>query len=259
MVLHIGLIWAMLTGIGTAEWQPLAPGIDLCFVTTEKEFTWGDGRITVVRIDPGQREMVYAGVGKSGSVMPKTAREWCDSLKLTATINAGMFNEDYITHTGYARYHDKVVSNHTNSYKSLLAFEPKAVRHVAPFRIFDLDEPGTTIETVLNDYRSVIQNLRLIKKPGINVWNPEGDAWSEAAIGEDNEGRILFIFCQSPYTMHDLNNELLNAGIGIVAAQHLEGGPYAQFYLNAGGTELDLTGSDAAAWAIPNVIGIRKR
>lgn len=231
MIFLTGLIWAMLTGIATADWQPLAPGMDLCIVTTEKEFTWGDGRITVVRIDPGQWELVYAGVGKSGAVIPKTAHEWCDSLNLTASINAGMFNEDYITHTGYARYHDKVISTHMNSYKSLLAFDPKTIRHVAPFRIFDLDEPNTTIETVLNDYRSVIQNLRLIKKPGINVWNPEGDAWSEAAIGEDTEGHILFIFCQSPHTMYELNNELLDAGIGIVAAQHLEGDPTRSFIL----------------------------
>lgn len=259
MSITVALFLVFLTAMSPADWQPLAPGMDLCVVTTEKEFTWGDGTITVVRIDPGQWELVYAGTGKSGAVIPKTAREWCDSLSLTLAINAGMFNEDYITHTGYARYHDKVISTHTNSYKSLMAFDPKALRHVAPFRIFDLDEPGTTIETVLNDYRSVIQNLRLIKKPGINVWNPQGDAWSEAAIGEDTEGRILFIFCQSPCTMYDLNNELLDAGIGIVAAQHLEGGPYAQFYLNAGGTEIDLTGSNEAAWPVPNVIGIRRR
>jgi len=43
--------------------------------------------------------------------------------------------------------------------------------------------------------------------------------------------------------MHDLNKELLASGIGLVAAQHLEGGPEAQLYLNAGGVQLEMFGS----------------
>ena len=58
--------------------------------------------------------------------------------------------------------------------------------------------------------------------------------------------------------MHDLNNELLAAGIGIVAAQHLEGGPEAQLYLHVGSFEMEMYGnyetsfrendSNSAAW-----------
>jgi hypothetical protein len=98
-------------------------------------------------------------------------------------------------------YREHVNSRRVNSYKSLLAFDPKEGRSVAPFRIFDLDEPGITIQSVLEDYSSAIQNLRLIKKPGINVWSKQDDFWSEAAIGEDKEGRILFIYSRSPFSM----------------------------------------------------------
>lgn len=69
--------------------------------------------------------------------------------------------------------------------------------------------------------------------------------------------------------MHDLNSELLSAGIGLVAAQHLEGGPEAQLYLHAGDFELELFGSyetsfrendsNSAAWPIPNILGVRQR
>jgi hypothetical protein len=68
--------------------------------------------------------------------------------------------------------------------------------------------------------------------------------------------------------MHDLNQELLSAGIGLVAAQHLDGGPPAQLYVNLGGVELNLVGSyetsvreddaNTTAWPIPNVLGIRR-
>jgi hypothetical protein len=69
--------------------------------------------------------------------------------------------------------------------------------------------------------------------------------------------------------MHDLKQELLGAGIGIVAAQHLEGGPEAELYFNAGGVERELFGSyeitfqehgvNAVPWPIPNVLGVRPR
>jgi hypothetical protein len=67
--------------------------------------------------------------------------------------------------------------------------------------------------------------------------------------------------------MHDLNRGLLASGIGIVAAQHLEGGPEAQIYLHAGETELEMFGSyetsfteddqNMVPWPIPSVLGVR--
>ncbi len=67
--------------------------------------------------------------------------------------------------------------------------------------------------------------------------------------------------------MHDLNNELLAAGIGIVAAQHLEGGPEAQLYLHVGSLEMEMYGShetsfrendsNSPAWPVPNILGLR--
>jgi hypothetical protein len=124
------------------------------------------------------------------------------------------------------------------------------------------------MQSILNDYKSVVQNLRLIKKPGKNQWNAQNGAWCEAAIGEDKNGRILFIYSRLPLSMHDLNLELLNSGIGIVAAQHLEGRVEAQMYLHQGDTEIDLfdnidsnsgNSNGAEPWPVPNIIGIRPR
>ena len=137
------------------------------------------------------------------------------------------------------------------------------------FRIFDLDSPGVSMETILRDYASAVQNLRLIKRPGRSRWLQQKQTWSEAALGEDEEGRILFMFCRSPYTMHDLNTELLGLDIGLVSAQHLEGGPQAQLYIDTGEVAIELSGSHGAsyrvnsevarAWPIPNVLGVRPR
>jgi hypothetical protein len=111
--------------------------------------------------------------------------------------------------------------------------------------------------------------LRLIKRPGVNQWGKQTREWSEAALGEDGDGNVLFIYSRSPFSMHDLNRELLAAGIGVVAAQHMEGGPEAQLYVHTGETELEMFGSyetsfkendqNAMAWPVPNVIGVRPR
>ena len=250
-------------------WKQLAPGMDLQNLITINHGSSGDSHITVVRIDPDLWELVFMGISQSGEKSGKTAHEWCRSYKLTAAINAGMYADNYKTHVGYLRSKDHVNNSHFNNYQSVIAFDPKKGKVIPLFQIFDLDESGISMQSILNDYSSAIQNLRLIKKPGINLWKQQNREWSDAAIGEDKEGRILFIYSRSPLSMHDLNQELLASGIDIVAAQHLEGGFEAQFYLNQGDVEIDLFDSydansnegkgNAEAWPIPNILGIRPR
>jgi hypothetical protein len=182
-------------------------------------------------------------------------------------INAGMYHWHNL-HDGYMEYRSHVISGETNHYQSVLAFDSRRPE-LAPFRLFDLDTPGATIDRIREDYQSLVQNLRLIKHPGENRWSNQPKRWSEAALGEDGQGRILFIFSRSPFTMFDFNRILLKSDIGLIAAQHLDGGPPAQLYVNMDATEIDLFGSYETginendgireAWSIPNVLGLRKR
>lgn len=250
------------------QWKQLTSGMEMLELNAKIPNSIGDSKITVVRIDTRNWELVFAGISQYEEERGKTAREWCEIHHLTLAINAGMFATDYETHVGYLKYRDHINSSHVNTYQSVLAFDPHKGKGLPPFQIYDLDK-RVTIQTILKDYNSVIQNLRLIKKPGINVWKQQERAWSEAAIGEDKEGRILFIFSRSPFSMYDLNKELLESGIGIVAAQHLEGGPEAQLYIKVADFELEMFGSyetsfneddkNTEAWPIPNVIGLRLR
>jgi hypothetical protein len=249
-------------------WQSLAPGMELGKFSAGQPSRSGDSRITILRMDPNLWALEFIGLSLDDSSSGRTARQWSEAHRLTAAINAGMFGTDYSTHIGYLRFRNHVNNDNVNVYQSVAAFDPR--RDGLPlFRIFDLDEPGISMQSILQDYASAVQNLRLIKRPGQNQWTQQEKTWSEAALGEDESGRILFIFCRSPYSMHDLNNELLGLGIGVVSAQHLEGGPQAQLYVNAGGIELEMSGSHgtsfsdnadiSAAWPIPNVLGVRPR
>jgi hypothetical protein len=189
-------------------------------IQTLKPSAFGDSKITVLRIDPSLWELDVIGILQTGESSGHTAREWCKQHKYTAAINAGMFGSDNKTHLGYLRGRDHVFNSRVNAYQSVLAFDPREGRNVPGFRIFDLDAPQSNLQAILADYTSAVQNLRLIKRPGVNQWGKQTREWSEAALGEDGDGNVLFIYSRSPFSMHDLNRELLAAGIGVVAAQH---------------------------------------
>jgi hypothetical protein len=263
----LALAFCALIASGAPEWQTLAPGMELRYVTPHGA-SGSNSAITILRIDPKQWELALLGTSQTGELAGHTAREWCMKGKFTAAINAGMFNTDGKSHIGYMRNGEYVNSSKRNSYQSVAAFNPHD-GGTAAFRIFDLDAPGVSFEGILKDYGAVVQNLRLIKRAGVNAWPSQDKKWSEAALAEDDRGRILFIFLREPFSMHDLNQELLGAGIGIVAAQHLEGGPEAQLYFRAGGVEKEMFGSYGASlrvngestipWPIPNVLAVRPR
>jgi len=222
-------------------------------------------QVQVLRVDPRRWELTLHGLPSSESG-GYTAREWSRREGLVAAINAGMYQADYRTHSGYMRADGTVFSRGTNGYLSAAAFDPVDPKD-PPFRMFDLDVDS--LAAVLPRYRRIVQNLRLVKRPGENRWSPQDRRWSEAALGEDTEGRALLIFCGTPLPLDRLIEALLALPLGLVAAQHLEGGAQAQFFVAAGGQTIELVGGDEGAfpapypnrpaWPIPNVIGVRSR
>lgn len=266
--LSLGLS-SLLLARAPLDWKSLAPGMDLKYVAAKHPSSIGDSRVVILRMDPSLWQLEAVGITETGESAGHTARAWSQSRNFSAAINAGMFATDYKTHLGYMGSASYVNNSHPNVYQSVAAFEPRDSQSLPRFRIFDLDAPGIHFQDILKDYASVLQNLRLVKRSGSNQWSSQQRKWSEAALGEDDAGRILFIYSRSPFSMYDLNNELLGAGIGLVAAQHLEGGPEAQLYVHVGNVEMELCGSyetsfkendsNSAAWPVPNILGVRPR
>jgi exopolysaccharide biosynthesis protein len=250
----------------TDAWEQMADGLELGRFRVDHESSGGDSAIVVLRIDPNIWELKILAISETGDERGMSAKQWCDKYNLVAAINAGMFDIDYKTHIGYMKVGEHINSSRINSYKSAAAFNPLR-KESPPFRIFDLDTDS--LDSIKADYGCVVQNLRLIKRPRENRWSQKQDKWSEAALGEDDQGRILFILCRSRYTMHDFCNILLSLPINLVSAQHLEGGPEAQMYLNMDDVKLELAGShetdlnendnNIIPWPIPNVFGVVKR
>src|SRR5205823_8824159 len=89
----------------------------------------------------------------------------------------------------------------------------------------------------------MVQNLRLIKSPGVSVWKKNGRAWSESAVAQDKQGRVLFLFTREPYEMAEWTAKLLALPLEVVRAFHVEGGPEASLSLHAKALRVDFNGS----------------
>lgn len=246
------------------SWTELGRGLELGRFPLEGH-GYSGAKVHVLRIDPRLWELTLHGLPR-GESEGYTAREWVRREGLVAAINAGMYQVDYRTHSGYFAADGAVLSRGVNPYLSAAAFAPVDPAD-PPFRIVDLDEEP--LAAVTARYRRVAQNLRMVKRPGENRWSPQARRWSEAALGEDREGRALFIFCAAPLPLDRLIEALLALPLGLVAAQHLEGGSQAQLFVAAGGERVELVGSHEGVFSpselgrpahpIPNIIGVRQR
>lgn len=261
-VLAAGLLAAAVPA--RAGWKELAPGLDLGTFRLE-----GGAELQAVRVDAARWDLGLYCASEHGMKRGLSAQGWAEKFDLAVAINAGMFGTDYVTHVGHLRNGRHVNNANRNAYRSVAGFRPRR-EDLPPFRIHDLDAPGASMDSVIARYECVVQNLRLIKRERENRWTPQDRRWSEAALGEDDKGRMLLLFCRTPMAMHDFNERVLAVkDLRLVAAQHLEGGPQAQLHVNAGGEARTWVGGRAEtwgdaegagiAWPVPNVIGIRPR
>ena len=228
----------------------------------------GDSKILVVRIDPKVYEFrLLAASELSAGPGSLNVREWGDRYSLIAVINAGMFQADLKSSVGYMKNYAHINNPRIHkTYSSAFAFNPRKAE-LPPSMIFDTD--ATDMKQIIADYHTVIQNLRLIKRPRLNRWVQQEKRWSEAALGQDQDGNVLFIFSGSAFTMHEFGNILLALPIKLECAQHLEGGPLASLFLRHGAVEIRRAGSyelnsvtnsaKDGFLPIPNVIGITKK
>jgi hypothetical protein len=258
-------VWVALVAIPAeaAGWRLLLPGVEYDAIA-HPSLRGADPRLHLVRIDPARAEL-RALFSSQLDGRPRTARRWCEDFDLAVAINLGMYQTDLVSNVGYARNGDHINSGRwASKYKSALAFSP--LRDGIPkAALFDVE---TSQERApLDDYLTVIQNLRLIGAPGRNVWSRQDERWSEAAIAMDREGRILFVFSRFAQPMWNFNEMLLSMPLGIVRAMHVEGGHQASLSIHVPGFDLDLAGTrfetgliedDAspAQWRVPNVVGV---
>jgi hypothetical protein len=242
-----------------AQWTQLAAGVE--YQARPFDHDKPKAVLEVVRVDPNVATLQLGMASKDGRT--HTAGAWTDQLGWVASINAGMFSTDHKSNVGKLVDGAHVNNGKFNDYQSALVFNPKKAG-LPKAQLLDLDDDGA--KDVAAQYGTVVQNLRLMKGQGTSVWKPNGRAWSEAAVAQDKQGRILFLFVHEGYQMSEFNRLLLAAGLDVVRAMHVEGGPEASLSLR-GKVQKDYFGSyetgffekdtNDAQWELPNVLGVK--
>ena len=247
-------------------------GLSYQIFTNANESSVNTSEIVIITIDPNFYNINLFS-SKDYNHDNLTVKEWSEKHGLIIAVNAGMFQEDYLSNVGYMKQFDSINNSNINHYQSIAAFNPKDTNK-DKFKIFDIEKINGVLDTeyiksIIDEYETVIQNLRLVKRSKENRWPQQVKKWSEVALGEDSSGNILLIFSRAPYSMHDLNNILIDLPINLECAQHLEGGPEASIYLKYNDIELKYIGSYESLfmennnnnifWEVPNIIGISKK
>ena len=247
------------------QWPAVQPGLWLhTFHPTRTPDTEDDRlHIAVLKIDPGFFSFHLLTASENDETN-KTLPEWMQAYDLVAAINASMFWKDQRTSTGFMKNYSHVNNNSIHpKYEGFVVFNP--IHPSLPeIQILDKEHHPHWKQT-LQHYHSAVQSFRMISSKGENVWEQNSKRFSVACVGLDAQGKVLFIFCQTPTTIHDLNNVLLRLPLNIESCMFLEGGPTAGLRLNSGnfqkswkGTSETFLGTDVLSRFVqlPNVIGI---
>lgn len=250
-----------------AEWDILAPGLELreFFMPGPggNDVAGAQGSVAVLRIDPEKFSLRIGSVLTTGQA--STALDWARNYGFVAVINAGMFRaDDRQRSTGYLRDGDLVVNSFVHpDYGAFLLFGPR--------------EPGLPLvrwvdrratpdwEQILAQYDGVIQNYRLFSAERTNIWPPDERRHSAAAIGMDQQGKVVFVHCRPKVSMYEFAQALLDLPLDLIGAMYVEGGADAAMYVQANGWVGRWVGeyrtsffqsSNTNFWPVPNVLGI---
>jgi hypothetical protein len=248
------------------RWRKLDDGLHVAEFAAPRKSHAGNSKITVIRVDPERFAFrVFSAVQDDSTNL--TVRQWCERHALVGAINAGMYAKDYLTHVGYMK-NDGQVLNRTvrKDYKAALLCDPIAPG-IPSAQLVDFECQDFPL--LAGRYRTAVQNLRMISCRRANVWSQQKRRWSTAALGMDSRGNLLLIFCQSPYSVHDLNDMLLELPLDLSRAMYLEGGAPASLYMSYNGTTIErhglyeTGGGEGAglviAHQLPNVIGFARK
>lgn len=236
------------------DFKTIEKGIDY-FIFKLKDYSEYDGELHILRLNTKSiKPEVF--ISSQYNLKPMTTSEWCNKFKLNIAINLGMYHKDFSTHVGYLKNGDYINNPKFNEYKSALLLNP-TVKNLPYAMIIDLDKPEEF--ELINKYKTIVQNLRLIKGNRINVWKKKGQSWPEAGVGIDKNKNLIIFFTETPIVMYDLIEILLKLPIHIEKAYHTDGGPPASLSIRLKDFSLDLSGNLATKEQepIPNILGFR--
>ena len=266
----IGLLYCITLAVspGTlmaepSAWKNLEKGLDVGIFPAPKKSAFGDSLIRILRADTASFSLRLLNASSEDQKKRWSVKDWVNRNGLVAAINASMYQKDMMSSVSYMKTRQHTNNTWVSKDKTILAFNPND-KKLPPVRIIDRD--CEDFNTLRKKYSTLVQSIRMVSCHGKNMWGQQKKMSSIAAIGLDQQDRILFIHVRSPYTTHDLIHMLLELPVGLKQAMYVEGGADAQLYINTGKEEHEFIGSystgsrehdeNTYSHPIPNVLGL---
>ena len=266
----IGLLYCITLAVspGTlmaepSAWKNLEKGLDVGIFPAPKKSAFGDSLIRILRADTASFSLRLLNASSEDQKKRWSVKDWVNRNGLVAAINASMYQKDMMSSVSYMKTRQHTNNTWVSKDKTILAFNPND-KKLPPVRIIDRD--CEDFNTLRKQYSTLVQSIRMVSCHGKNMWGQQKKMSSIAAIGLDQQDRILFIHVRSPYTTHDLIHMLLKLPIDLKQAMYVEGGADAQLYINTGKEEHEFIGSystgsrehdeNTYSHPIPNVLGL---
>ena len=246
-------------------WRNLEKGLDVGIFQAPKKSALGDSLIRILRADIDYFDLRLLNASSKDQGKRRSVKNWVNKNGLVAAINASMYQRNMRSSVSFMKTRQHTNSTWVSKDKTILAFDPTN-KNLPSVRIIDRDcEDFNKLRKL---YGTLIQSIRMVSCRGENMWAPHKKMWSTAAIGLDNQSRIMFIHVRSPYTTHDLINMLLELPINLKQAMYVEGGADAQLYINTGKEKHEFIGSYSSGSRehdentfsnpVPNVLGLMR-
>jgi hypothetical protein len=250
-------------------WNQLSKGLDYTEIYGPRISKFSDSKVNILKINPEYFDFALVASTQYDSSQ-KTIKQWCDTMNLTAAINAGMYSlKDHISGTGYMQTFDHVNNPvFKESFNALAVFNPKS-KNVPAFQIVDMVNQDW--KTIKNDYYSCFQSIRMIDNTGQGIfWKKKPLLYcSMSVLATDKSGNVLFIFSRSPYNVNEIIKFMQKSSLNVQTAMYLEGGPEASLYAKCDTIEIVKFGSyvsyscpnddNMELRRMPNILGVKKK
>lgn len=221
--------------------------------------------IEVLRVDPARFELRLLSANSMPGHGPRTPDRWLEDMHAIAVLNASMYMTDGLTSVALMRSRGRVNNPTLGRGMAVVLADPRE-SGLPPARIAEMDRPG--FDSLLAQYRTAVQDLRIIASSPMPhvVWKGSAQTWSQAAIGQDAAGRILFLYSRAPHNPARLGNALLHTDLQLRVLAHVEGSSPAALALSVGrlrkvwyGERSSPLDAASGAEAVPNVFAVFPR
>lgn len=242
-------------------WQELEPGLEYAEFDREDQ---SQSTVVVLRFDPAAFVFSLHMTSESGG-LAKTLRQWAEDNDLVAAINASMYLPDGSTSTGFMRNGTHINNKRQGARFGVFFVAEPDDTTLPPVALLDKETEGW--EQRLTHYKVVVQNYRMINARRNILWSPGGPLYSISAVGQDGDGKMLFIHCREPIDAYSFASILLHLPLDVRTVMYVEGGAQAGLALRTKGYSLTWAGRHPADFlvtgnvnaALPNVLGVKRR